>query len=138
MDKKILEHEIFIKIEIEKLEQKLEKSDSEKNTANIGQDIQNLNNYHQTTVRNYQHERLIHLIVTFFFASLLILSIIVMFLLASLSTDPSYALLNNLVLVICGFLFITEIFYVRHYYQLENGTQRLYQLSKKLYELTNK
>jgi hypothetical protein len=135
MDKKLLEHEKFIKTEIGKLEHRLNSTDNKQEVTIIKDDIQKLNYYHQKTVRDFQHERLIHLAVTFFFAALLLLSIVAIFLLALLPAAYDYTLLGTLVLAICIILFITEFFYVRHYYRLENGTQRLYLLSKKLYEL---
>lgn len=138
MDKKLWAHEKFIKSEIEKFEHKLKGLGSEKGSAAIQDDIQKLNYYHQKTVRDFQHERLIHLIVTLFFAGLLLLSIATIFLFAFLPVAYLDTPLSTLSLTICVFLFPTEIFYVRHYYQLENGTQKLYELSKKLYELMSR
>jgi hypothetical protein len=37
--------------------------------------------------------------------------------------------------VIVAILAVTDLFYIRHYYRLENGTEKLYALTKKLYEL---
>lgn len=138
MDKKLLNHEQFIKTEIEKFEHNLKKAETEGEQEVLQKGIAKLYKYHQMNVRNFQHERLIHLIVTFFFGGLLIASIIAVFLLTLLPISNDYSLLNTLNFIICGLLFVVEIFYVRHYYQLENGTQKLYPLSQKLYELTNK
>lgn len=70
---------------------------------------------HLTQIQFFQHERLIHLIVTVFVGTLAIL-----FLLFGL-------LLNNIMLfVLFGITFILFIPYILHYYFLENGVQKLY------------
>lgn len=70
---------------------------------------------HLTQIQFFQHERLIHLIVTVFVGILAIL-----FLLFAL-------LLNNIMLfVLFGITFILFIPYILHYYFLENGVQKLY------------
>lgn len=138
MDKKLQNHEQLIKTEIDKFEHNLKKAETEGEKEVLKEGIAKLYKYHQMNVRNFQHERLIHLIVTLFFGGLLIASIIAVFLLSLLPIGNDYSLLNTLNFVICGLLFVIEIFYVRHCYQLENGTQKQYLLSKKLYELTNK
>lgn len=137
MDKNTKEYGIFIKQEIAKLEQELKSSNGQK-IGQIHKKLKRLDRLHQQTIRDFQHERLIHLLVTFFFAGLLILSIATIFIFASLPATYNYALLSTLILIICAFLFITEVFYVRHYYQLENGTQGLYKFSKIIYHLTDK
>lgn len=69
----------------------------------------------------FQHERLIHLIVTITFALLTMIAIMgTLFM-------PQPALFA-LVL----FLFVLLIPYIRHYYILENGVQKLYQYYDKL------
>lgn len=135
MDKKLLNHEQFIQTEIEKFEHNSKKAETEGEKEFLQEGIVRLYKYHQMNICNFQHERLIHLIVTFSFAGLLLLSIITLFLLALIPVDYNYAVLNNLVLFIIVILFITEIFYVKHYYDLENGAQRLYKLSEKLYKI---
>lgn len=74
----------------------------------------------------FQHERLIHLIVTVLFALMTIL----VFLLAVTNFAPWTGVLLLLLLVLL-------IPYIRHYYLLENGTQKLYQYYDKLEELYN-
>lgn len=62
----------------------------------------------------FAHERLIHLIVTITFALLTLLSFILVFISGSIAT---YALV---------FLFLVLLIpYIRHYYILENGVQKL-------------
>lgn len=76
-------------------------------------------------MRDFQHERLIHLLVTFFFASLLICSIIVWL---TVQIPTLFWLLAAFVTI----LFVLELAYIRHYYQLENGVQLLYELTEML------
>ena len=81
--------------------------------------------YHTKRVRDFQHERLIHLLVTLFFGALLIGAALAgLYLPAPGIPWPFYALLT--------ILFILEAAYIRHYYQLENGVQSLYELTEKL------
>lgn len=70
-----------------------------------------------TKIHFVQHERLIHLIVTFFTGISCLL-----FLIAFISLEQLLLLLL-FVITIC--LFIPYIF---HYYYLENGTQKLYDI----------
>lgn len=90
--------------------------------------------YHVDRVRDFQHERLIHLLVTFFFSALLIISI--SGLLWAGSTAATTGITLTYLFAAAGLiLFITVLFYVRHYYQLENGTQKLYPLTERLRDL---
>ncbi len=68
-------------------------------------------------IKFFQHERLVHLIVTFFVGIAAILFLI------------SFLLLENIYLFIL-FLITLCLFipYIFHYYYLENGTQKLYDL----------
>lgn len=81
--------------------------------------------YHVKRVRDFQHERLIHLLVTFFFAFLFLMSCAVLMAFASMML---FWPLTALVVILC----ILEIAYIRHYYQLENGVQSLYPLTEEL------
>lgn len=74
----------------------------------------------------FQHERLIHLIVTVLFALMTIL----VFLLAVTNFAPWNGVLLLLLLVLL-------IPYIKHYWLLENGTQKLYQYYDKMEELYN-
>lgn len=136
MDKKLRKHERLMQAEIEKFNNQLLNTKDQDKTKKIHKDIKDLYRYHCEIVHNFQHERLIHLIVTIFFAALLFLAIIAF--LSFSSMPPSYGdinLLSILSATVVLILFVTELFYVRHYYQLENGTQRLYEFTKKLHEL---
>ena len=70
---------------------------------------------HLTQVSYFQHERLVHLIVTVTFG---ILEMLALFL-ARLSPDPAVFLLVAVILVLL-------IPYIRHYYILENEVQKMY------------
>ncbi|MDR1070207.1 MAG: hypothetical protein LBL37_05445 [Gracilibacteraceae bacterium] len=90
--------------------------------------------YHRRKTADFQHERLIHLLVTLFFAFLL-LTFFAMLLFSgalpeALSGVGQIVLLFALALII----FIVEIFYIKHYFFLENSIQALYLLENRLYE----
>ncbi len=69
----------------------------------------------------FQHERIVHLLVTLFFA---LFSIIVVFMFMFTQKIALFVLF-----VIFG---ITTGFYINHYYLLENKTQYLYELYDKI------
>ncbi|MCR4688126.1 MAG: hypothetical protein K5745_01095 [Saccharofermentans sp.] len=68
----------------------------------------------------FQHERLIHLIVTFFFALFLLFELYCLF-----ALDQAFMLMSGLLTVI---FFVLTIAYVFHYYFLENTVQEMYKL----------
>ncbi len=89
--------------------------------------------YHKDIVAQFQHERVVHLIVTMFFSLFLILSFFTtVFAAAFLPNDaaPIYWMIGGLTLA----LLITVLLYARHYYLLENGTQRLEDVTRRLYK----
>lgn len=63
----------------------------------------------------FQHERLVHLIVTITFALLTMLSVL-----------GFLALIQPGLLVLTILLVVLLVPYIRHYYILENGVQKLY------------
>lgn len=67
-------------------------------------------------IQFFQHERLIHLIVTITFALLTMLSVLGSLIMAQLG-----------LLILTVLLVVLLVPYVRHYYILENGVQRLYE-----------
>jgi len=117
MEKKMQEYEAFIKKEVEK-----DLSASER---------ANLQAYHREMVANFQHERLIHLIVTLFFSLITIVMILLTGWTATIS-GFNVAMIPLYVLVLI--LAILSGCYVKHYYFLENHTQNLYKYSEKLYK----
>ena len=74
----------------------------------------------ETKIAYFQHERLIHLIVTFFFALFLLMEIYALF------TLPfSYAPVCGVLVVL---FFVLVVAYVFHYYFLENSVQQMYKM----------
>ena len=69
----------------------------------------------------FQHERLIHLIVTVLFALLAVISILVNVMVQEMAVQ------EMAVLALCLMFFVLLIPYIRHYYILENGVQKLYE-----------
>jgi len=137
MDKKLLAHEKYVNNAIKTIEHQLKEAESADKTK-LKQKIEKLNDYHQIVVHDLQHERLIHLIVTFFFAGLLLVSIGALFMPALIVVSYDYSLMSTLILVMAAILSVLDVFYIIHYFNLENGVQRLYKLSEKLHELTIK
>ena len=91
--------------------------------------------YHKTMTAQFQHERLIHLIVTMFFALFMII-FFALFLNAVLMLPGESGQAVTLCLgLVTGIFLIVTLFYVRHYYQLENGTQVLEDITKKMYKI---
>jgi fatty acid desaturase len=72
----------------------------------------------------FQHERLIHLLVTLAFALLMVIFLALMLLTAIW-----------LLAVVFALVFVLLIFYFAHYYRLENGVQKLYSLYDKINEI---
>ena len=80
-----------------------------------------------TQISFFQHERLIHLLVTLTFAILSITAVVACLFVQTLP------LLIMTVLLIC-----LLIPYIRHYYILENGVQELYRYYDHLFGVLNK
>ncbi len=120
MDKSLRSYIEYIESQVSQLDDKKGKQKAE-----------DLYYYHIDRVHDFQHERLIHLLVTLFFSGLLVLSIIGMLWIATLNVS-GMVLLSVLLLILGAILFVTVLFYVRHYYRLENGVQRLYLSTEKL------
>lgn len=76
---------------------------------------------HLIQIGFFQHERLIHLIVTVVFAILTVLSIFMTFLMMAMNVEG--ALGWGVVVVVFLVLLIP---YIRHYFILENEVQRMY------------
>lgn len=76
----------------------------------------------------FMHERLVHLIITLFTGLILLSSIII------------FIFTNNYLFALLGLiLIILFVFYIKHYYYLENELQELYYIyNTKMDELINK
>lgn len=88
-----------------------------------GEGLAAVRDHHDRRVRDFQHERLIHLLVTLFVALFALLAIGWFLVQPSAGAGALAALLLALT---AGYLV--------HYYRLENGVQRLYGLSLRLDE----
>jgi hypothetical protein len=88
-----------------------------------GEDIRNLQLFNTEKIHQFQHERLIHLIVTMTIGIALVIFI------AFLLAFQLYVLGIPILL-----LFILFVPYIFHYYHLENDTQKLYDLCDRINE----
>jgi len=82
-------------------------------------DLKKLREEHLIKIKFFQHERLIHLIVTLFY-------VVFMIIFMSLSKLFVGYLIVGLILL------IFVLFYVIHYFKLENGVQYLYKQYDKM------
>lgn len=81
----------------------------------------------ETKISFFQHERLIHLIVTVLFALMEIISII------------AASVFSNLVSIILSFMFLVLLVpYIFHYHFLENSVQEMYRLRDRLIQMIGK
>ncbi len=115
MEKKIREYEKFA-------ESQIKKGVSEKFIS-----------YHREMLRNFQHERLVHLIIMLFFITItLVMTFVCLWIIASVQMDGILSYLPAGVATLV--LWILSIAYVKHYYFLENHIQSMYDISKRLFE----
>ena len=87
--------------------------------------------YHAQMVKDFQHERAIHLAVTLFFVAMAVILLALSMWLITLTSSPAITMPS---LGAAGIMIILSIFYVRHYYFLENHIQGLYDYTKKIYD----
>ncbi len=90
--------------------------------------------YHKVMTAQFQHERLVHLIVTLFFALFMIIFFVFF---GAVELMLPTGIWENVIAYSIGavavILLITTLFYVRHYYRLENGVQQLEEITRELY-----
>lgn len=77
--------------------------------------------HHRERISYFQHERLVHLLVTLTFGIALLLSTL------ATMANPSFVLFG-----IDALLFILFVPYLFHYRSLENGVQKLYKLTDEI------
>ena len=101
-----------------------------------GFDWDTLKDYNRTHIGFFKHERLVHLLITFFFGLMFFLSVV---------ADLLLIINNNLqlssgigLLVVSIVLLIMLVFYVLHYFVLENGIQKLYRLDGEIVKRSGK
>ena len=88
------------------------------------EDIVEVTENHLLKIQFFQHERLVHLIVTVLFALLDIVMVSV-----------SFFVLNNIISALIILFTVLLIPYVFHYYFLENSVQKMYEQYDKLRKL---
>lgn len=117
MEQRILQYQKQIDEWLAEMEQSIKTQSQEGgNAEQITQKlIQDKLEEHLVQVGFFQHERLIHLIVTVTFALLEMLAIVL-----SVISDSLFTLLLPIVIL------ILLIPYIRHYYILENEVQKMY------------
>ncbi len=76
---------------------------------------------HLTQLTFFQHERLVHLIVTITFAILELLSVCAYVVVGALDSSLSFPLL-----ILSLVILILLVPYIKHYYLLENEVQKMY------------
>lgn len=82
---------------------------------------------HIARTKEFQHERLAHLLVTLFFGALVFLCFVLFFLVMTGTILTDNSAVSAILLFALSFgLLVLLIFYIRHYYILENGVQKLY------------
>lgn len=96
--------------------------DSDMKTADI-EKIREVLAEFEIKISYFQHERLIHLIVTVLFAILEVISI------AIILTNPSIS-----ALILSGLFLVLVVPYVMHYYFLENSVQHMYKMRDQILE----
>lgn len=84
-------------------------------------DIKHLYRFHESRMRDFQHERLIHLLVTI----LVGLCTVILSGVTILSHEV-------ILLPVIGILFLLTLAYLLHYRKLENGVQSLYTITQKV------
>lgn len=89
---------------------------------NKNTDLERLKKEHLIKIQFFQHERLIHLLVTLFY----VLVMLIFFACSSIFIG---------FLIIAFILVVFVLFYVVHYFRLENGVQYLYKQYDKMNKL---
>ena len=88
--------------------------------------------YHFEMLENFQHERIIHLIVMLFFVFITIVFLFVTTIVA-VTCDLQFAAIPLYILTLI--LVILTGCYIKHYYFLENHIQNLYDHTAKLWKI---
>lgn len=95
--------------------------------ASDNQDWEKIAGEHLVKIGFFQHERIVHLIVTVLFALMTLASLI------------AFVMLEKIGLLVLTVLFVGLLIpYIRHYYFLENQTQMLYKDYDKILEKLDK
>lgn len=84
-------------------------------------DWERVKSEHLTQISFFQHERLVHLIVTVLFALLTVFAVGMSFLIMAFEREGALGWL-----LLAAVLMVLLIPYIRHYYILENEVQKMY------------
>ena len=125
MDKEIYRHRDYVRAELKRID-KLPAG--EIRTLALA----NLLRYHDNAVRNFQHERQIHLYVTITFGFICIGSWLGL-LAWLIASGGCYNIVTWLLIALATILTILEGAYLGYYYRLENRTQTLYPFDQDIY-----
>lgn len=89
-----------------------------------------LRSYHAEMVRNFQHERAVHLAIMLFFV---VLTLVMMTLAIHgiIFVGGPFTIFAS---ILAALLFIITVCYIKHYYFLENHIQKLYDITTALYK----
>lgn len=93
------------------------------NSSNFNGDFDSMKQRIIENRKYFQHERLIHLLVTLGLALIIILVLNILV----TKTDMIFGILLLMLAVL-------EFFYIRHYFRLENGVQKLWDLEELLFK----
>lgn len=116
---KILAHELPVTASFDASGEYVKKA--AKDEAPTRKDYEKLLDTHLSQVSFFQHERLVHLIVTVLFALLTFATFMLLFMQLGNSEEFPYALLVLFLLLI-----VLLVPYIWHYYLLENSVQKMY------------
>ena len=102
-------------------------------------DLKKYRKYLLTQIEFFQHERLIHLLVTLAFAIFEVLCVVAISLSYTLGSSGCCDLGGPIGLAVLAIMILVLLVpYVRHYYILENGVQKLYEYYDIIYEKAEK
>ena len=126
MDKEIYRHRDYVQSELNRIKH------IANNDARLAS-YRELANYHALQTWNFQHERQIHLYVTIIFGVIMLAAWAVLFgwLVA---VSGAYNIVTWLLIALVTILTILEGCYLGYYYRMENRTQILYPLDRKIYD----
>ena len=126
MDKEIYRHRDYVQSELNRIKH------ITNNDARLAS-YRELAYYHALQTWNFQHERQIHLYVTIIFGVIMLAAWAVLFgwLVA---VSGTYNIVTWLLIALVAILTVLEGCYLGYYYRMENRTQILYPLDRKIYD----
>jgi len=120
---KILSHELPVTASFDASGEYVRKA--AKDEAHTRKDYEKLLETHLAQISFFQHERLVHLMVTILFAVLAFSTFFLLYLQIGLSVQASGGLPWGL-LILFLLLLVLLVPYIMHYYLLENSVQKMY------------